>query len=180
MNSPHAAGGSQEAGFTQPRAHSFAQPCTVFGFKVKRVRLRATQTAGAKTCGKRNKNATFFTQPRFYHLAEYFTLSLRKCLEGLWVPASLAPQAARAGTRNPYKSFLRHKVEYHMVQMFILAVFLCKNLVRRCNGRKRMFASSILPSPILAHKSNVFSESTYSTIDEAAPRPYIPSYSVGS
>ena len=27
VNSPHAAGGSQEAGFTQPRAHSFAQPC---------------------------------------------------------------------------------------------------------------------------------------------------------
>ena len=28
VNSPIAAGGSQEAGFTQPRAHSFAQPCT--------------------------------------------------------------------------------------------------------------------------------------------------------
>ena len=28
MNSPHAAGGSQEAGFTQPRPHHFAQPCT--------------------------------------------------------------------------------------------------------------------------------------------------------
>ena len=27
VNSPPAAGGSQEAGFTQPRAHSFAQPC---------------------------------------------------------------------------------------------------------------------------------------------------------
>ena len=28
VNSPPAARGSQEAGFTQPRAHSFAQPCT--------------------------------------------------------------------------------------------------------------------------------------------------------
>ena len=27
VNSPPAARGSQEAGFTQPRAHSFAQPC---------------------------------------------------------------------------------------------------------------------------------------------------------
>ena len=27
VNSPPAAGGSQEAGFPQPRAHSFAQPC---------------------------------------------------------------------------------------------------------------------------------------------------------
>ena len=27
VNSPPAAGGSQEEGFTQPRAHSFAQPC---------------------------------------------------------------------------------------------------------------------------------------------------------
>ena len=29
---PPAAGGSQEAGFTQPRTHSFAQPCTFVQF----------------------------------------------------------------------------------------------------------------------------------------------------
>ena len=30
VNSPPAAGGSDEAGFTQPRAHFFAQPCIYF------------------------------------------------------------------------------------------------------------------------------------------------------
>ena len=38
------------------------------------------------------------------------TLCLRKGLEGLRVPASWAPQAASAGTRNPFKPLLRHKV----------------------------------------------------------------------
>ena len=49
VNSPPAAGGSQETGFTQPRDHSFAQPCTFFLFGGRSRKIQ-TQFSQPRTC----------------------------------------------------------------------------------------------------------------------------------
>ena len=45
-----AARGNQEAGFTQPRAHSFAQPCTV-QHKLKQSNVHECTQRGSTRCG---------------------------------------------------------------------------------------------------------------------------------